>query len=170
MADRPSRMRAFTDSLGLEIDRLIKTLPGADPQLRGDPDPAESPARASRAIAAGASASPTATTAIVPALSPRQLELVGVWFRTVAAAGLGAAVLYWPYAHDCGWLLHTYLGVIGAVLISGCWASWSAWRARVAGAHVLALIVVFWGTVLAAEQLLPRIGYAAVEAVWRCTG
>ena len=55
-----------------------------------------------------------------------------------------------------------------AVLLTGCWASWNAWRFRVASAHVTALIVVFWGIVLAAEQLLPRIGYAAVDAVWSC--
>jgi hypothetical protein len=34
--------------------------------------------------------------------------------------------------------------------------------------HVLSLILVFWGIVLAAEQVLPRIGYAAERATWRC--
>lgn len=169
MSDRPNRIRAFTDSLGLEIDRLIKTLPHADPELRGDAVPERSPTRASRAVAASVGNSPSASAPVIPSFTPRQLELAGAWLRTVAATGLGVAVLAWPYAHDCGWLLHSYLGVIGAVLVAGCWASWSAWRARVAVAHVLALMVVFWGIVLAAEQLLPRIGYAAVEAVWRCS-
>lgn len=170
MSDRPNRIRAFTDSLGLEIDRLIKALPHADPKLRGDAPPELSPAQAARAVVVGAVNPPRPTAVPGTMFTPRQLELLGAWLRTVAATGLGAAVLYWPYAHDCGWLLHSYLGVIGAVLVSGCWASWSAWRARVAAAHVLALIVVFWGIVLAAEQLLPRIGYAAVDAAWRCTG
>ncbi len=170
MSDRPNRIRAFTDSLGLEIDRLIRTLPGADPRLRGEEHEALSPARASRAVGMGAVNPPRAATTAAPLLSARDLELLGAWTRVGAAAALGAAVLYWPYAHDCGWLLHSYLGVVGAVLVSGGWASWSAWRARVAAAHVLALIVVFWGVVLAAEQLLPRIGYAAVDLAWRCGG
>jgi hypothetical protein len=33
---------------------------------------------------------------------------------------------------------------------------------------MLSFILLFWGIVLAAEQLLPRIGYAAVTAGWRC--
>lgn len=171
MSDTRNRIRQLTDSFGLEIERLIKKLPGADPHLRGDPDDQAppSPPRPSRAIPASAGTSPSTNSAILPALTPRQLELIGAWLRTVAATGLGAAVLYWPYAHDCGWLLHAYLGVVGAVLVSGCWASWTAWRARVAAAHVTALIVVFWGIVLAAEQLLPRIGYAAVDAAWKCS-
>jgi ABC-type uncharacterized transport system permease subunit len=117
-------------------------------------------------VAAGAASGPTS----IGGLAPRTIELIGAWLRTAAASGLGAAVLYWPYAHECGWLLHLYLGVIAAVLVSGAWASVTAWRARVAVAHVLALIVMFWGVVLAAEQLLPRIGYAAVGAAWRCAG
>jgi hypothetical protein len=178
MTERPNRFRQLTDSFGLEIDRLIRTLPGADPTLRGDP----SPARASAAVPGpigpvnpprGGTAGPATSTGSVPGiggLAPRTVEIIGTWLRTAAASGLGAAVLYWPYAHECGWLLHLYLGVIAAVLVSGAWASVTAWRARVAVAHVLALIVMFWGVVLAAEQLLPRIGYAAVGAAWRCAG
>ena len=37
-------------------------------------------------------------------------------------------------------------------------------------AHLVSLIALFWGIVLAAEQILPRVGYAASEAVWRCVG
>ena len=58
--------------------------------------------------------------------------------------------------------------MIAAVLVSGGWASITAWRSHVALAHLSALIVFFWGIVLAAEQVLPRIGYAAIEASWMC--
>ena len=154
----PSRIRALTNGLGLEIERLISQLPGADPMLRGDPTP---PAPL-----------PRRSIATVPqvrrAVDDRRLLLVGVWLRTSAAAALGAAVLYWPYAHECGLYLHLYLGVVAAVLVSGGWASIMAWRSRVALAHLLALVVFFWGIVLAAEQVLPRIGYAAIEASWIC--
>ena len=178
MTERPNRLRQLTDSFGLEIDRLIRSLPGADPALRGDPSPARASAAGPAPIGPvnpprGSTAAPASSSGAVPgigSLAPRTIALIGAWLRTAAASGLGAAVLYWPYAHECGWLLHLYLGVIAAVLVSGAWASVTAWRARVAVAHVLALIVMFWGIVLAAEQLLPRIGYAAVGAAWRCAG
>jgi len=54
------------------------------------------------------------------------------------------------------------------VLVLGGWASIIAWRSYVALAYFFALIVFFWGIVFAAEQVLPRIGYAAIEASWMC--
>jgi len=171
MADQ-SRIRSLTNGLGLEIERLIRQLPGADPMLRGEPEPAPAALRrpsVATAIPANAP-SPRNSTAVKSAEASRRAELIGAWLRTAAAAGLGTAVLYWPYAHDCGWLLHAYLGVIAAVLVTGGWATMIAWRMRVAAAHVLGLIVVFWGIVLAAEQILPRIGYAAAPAIWSCVG
>lgn len=180
MADE-SRIRSLTNGLGLEIERLIRQLPGADPMLRGTPTPVPSAAptpaaNPPRRASSGSSLNAThaamngATAAARASAAARRLELAGAWLRTAAAAGLGTAVLYWPYAHECGWLLHAYLGVIAAVLVAGGWASVSAWRVRVAAAHVLALVVFFWGVVLAAEQILPRIGYAALPAIWSCGG
>ena len=89
--------------------------------LRGDPSPLDPPAPR-RSVATFAAVSPpsslppTATRAR-SAEYDRRMMLAGVWLRTSAAAGLGAAVLYWPYAHDCGLYLHLYLGVIAAVVI-----------------------------------------------------
>ena len=90
------------------------------------------------------------------------------WGRVFGAVVLATAVMSWPYSHACGWRLDIYLAVVSAVLLSGAWASWAAWRAQSAAAHVIGLVVFYWGIVLAAEQVLPRIGYAAAEAVWRC--
>jgi hypothetical protein len=168
----PSRIRSLTNGLGLEIEKLIRQLPGADPMLRGDSAPTDAPSPR-RSVATFAAVAPPGS-APAAASGPRSAErdrwvmLAGVWLRTSAAAGLGAAVLYWPYAHDCGLYLHLYMGVIAAVLVSGGWASIIAWRSHVALAHLFALIVFFWGIVLAAEQVLPRIGYAAIEASWMC--
>ena len=36
--------------------------------------------------------------------------------------------------------------------------------------NVISVVVFFWGVVLAAEQILPRIGYAALPAIWSCGG
>jgi hypothetical protein len=91
------------------------------------------------------------------------------WFGAVSAVGLGLAVTQWPYTRDCGMMLHLYLGVTGSVMIVGGWATITAWKVRNAGVHVVGALVMFWGIVLAAEQILPRIGYAAVPAAWSCT-
>jgi hypothetical protein len=190
MADLPPRSRSLTDSFGQEIERLISQLPHAEPKPRGDSEPSDTPKRASRAIETipyspslpplryapapdAASAARSATPPAVPSKGARreaQWTAWGVWLRTFAALGLGVAVAFWPYARECGLMLHGYLGVIGAVLVVGSWASHSAWRSRSAAAHVLGLLVIYWGVVLAAEQVLPRIGYAAVGAAWRCIG
>jgi hypothetical protein len=93
-----------------------------------------------------------------------------LWIRLALAAGLGVMMTQWPYQYDCDWPLAGYLGAVTAIMVAGGWLMMDAWRMRRPVAHVAALVVAFWGVVLAAEQLLPRIGYAAESAVWRCVG
>jgi hypothetical protein len=93
---------------------------------------------------------------------------VGLWARVLLGVVLGAVLTQWPYARACGWPLITYLGAVATVLITGGWIAVAAWKQRAAVAHALSLILLFWGIVLAAEQLLPRIGYAAKVATWQC--
>jgi hypothetical protein len=54
------------------------------------------------------------------------------------------------------------------VLLTAAWIAFASWKLRNGITHILALILYFWGIVLAAEQVLPRIGYAAGLASWRC--
>ncbi|HXV86786.1 MAG TPA: hypothetical protein VD793_08815 [Gemmatimonadales bacterium] len=158
---KPTPPRSSQDLLAREVDKLLRKLPGADPTLRGEPEPARRPATGPPGVGA-------------PSVGPRpdepsrRAQQVGVWLRGLMAAGLGVALTQWPYARSCGWALYAYLGVIAALLVAGGWAATWSWRVRVAAAHVLSLVVVFWGIVLAAEQLLPRVGYAAESAVWTC--
>jgi hypothetical protein len=97
-------------------------------------------------------------------------ELIGLWTRVLLALALGGLMTQWPYSHDCGVRLFGYVGAVASVVVAGSWIAFVSWRRRNGYAHVLALILVFWGMVLAAEQLLPRIGYAAETAVWQCDG
>ena len=151
-------------TLAIEIDRLLQKLPGSEPARAIPPDAVPvrrgPPTRRSSTVSAKR----------VDWLSPDQAALLGVWLRALTATGLGVAVAWWPYGRACGWMLSGYLAVIGVVLIAGGWASFSAWRERAATAHVLAHLVMFWGIVLAAEQVLPRIGYAGISATWICGG
>jgi hypothetical protein len=81
---------------------------------------------------------------------------------------LGGAMTQWPYAHGCDLPLLGYLGAVATVMLGGAWIAFAAWRLRSGLAHVLSLMLLFWGIVLAAEQVLPRIGYAAERASWLC--
>lgn len=95
-------------------------------------------------------------------------DLIGVWLRVLLGFALGGMMLGWPYSRECGLSLVAYLGAVSAVMLGGGWAAVSAWRFRAALPHILSLILLFWGIVLGAEQLLPRIGYATDRATWQC--
>jgi hypothetical protein len=65
-----------------------------------------------------------------------------------------------------------YLVAVGAVLVGGLWSSVWTWRHRTARAHVLSLLLVIWGLVLGAIEVLPHAGYAKADptrpAGWSC--
>jgi hypothetical protein len=84
------------------------------------------------------------------------------------AIALGVMMTQWPYPTDCGVHLLSYLGAVATVLFAGAGVAFNSWRLRSGLAHVLSLILIFWAMVLAAEQVLPRIGYSADQASWRC--
>ena len=77
-------------------------------------------------------------------------------------------MIEWPYPHACGWALLGYLGAVVAVLLAGG-GSPLVLAAADGLTHLLALVLFFWGP-CAAEQVLPRIGYAADPAAWLCGG
>jgi hypothetical protein len=74
----------------------------------------------------------------------------------------------WPYFRECGLPLFGYLVAVAAVVVAGGWIAVTAWTLRNAVAHIIALVLLFWGLVLTADVLLPRTGYAATPATWRC--
>jgi hypothetical protein len=90
------------------------------------------------------------------------------WARLLPVLALAVALPFWPYARACGLGLALYLGAVAILVGAGFWAATSAWRHRRPLAHVLALGAVTWGGVLAAQEVLPRIGYAKVTASWTC--
>lgn len=153
--------RDSEDAIAREVDRLLKKLPGADPMLRGDPAPKP------RVAAPGPTSGPRPAAPAAPAVSPLA-QRIGVWVRVLLGVGLAVAVTQWPYARSCGFSLDFYLAAVTVVLIAGGWAGIWAWGMRMAVAHTLSLVVLFFGLALAAAQILPRVGYAAEAATWRC--
>ena len=96
----------------------------------------------------------------------------GVYARLTLAVALGVAIIFWPYVARCGLGLAAYLGAVAAVVISGVWSAVWTFRHRAARAHLLSLLLVLWGLVLAGLDVLPRVGYAKPTAehpaTWSC--
>ncbi len=97
---------------------------------------------------------------------------LGVMARLVLAVALGVGMLFWPYSARCGVGLFGYLGAAAMVVVAGGWSSIWSWRHRSGQAHVLSLLLIVWGVILGATEILPRIGYAIPDAqhpaIWMC--
>lgn len=95
------------------------------------------------------------------------------FLRLALATALGVAILFWPYPSRCGLGMAGYLVAVATVTVGGVWSSLWTWRHRTARAHVLSLLLVVWGIVLAGIEVLPRIGYAREDAArplgWGCS-
>ena len=96
----------------------------------------------------------------------------GAFLRLALATALGVGILFWPYPTRCGVDLGFYLAAISAVTLGGLWSSVWTWRHRTSRAHVLSLLLVIWGLLLGAREVLPRAGYARADAArpagWGC--
>lgn len=96
-------------------------------------------------------------------------SLVTTWLRVLLGLLLAVAITQWPYPSACGFNLAVYLGAIATVVVAGLWSSVSSWRRQLGLAHTLSLLVLGWGLVLAAREVLPRTGYAREVRAWTCT-
>jgi hypothetical protein len=57
---------------------------------------------------------------------------------------------------------------VGGVIAASLWSLVSSWRTRSEFAHFLSIGLLFWGAVLAAREVLPRVGYARETSAWLC--
>jgi hypothetical protein len=101
-------------------------------------------------------------------------EIFGAASRVVLVASLGLAMNAWPYDRACGGGLLAYLAASVAIVAGGIWAIVGTWNSQFPKLHAAAMLVVAWGVVLITAQVLPRVGYARVDAssrlAWRCRG
>ncbi len=97
---------------------------------------------------------------------------LGVMVRLFLAAALGIGMIFWPYPVRCGIGLFGYLAATGLVAGAGIWTAVWTWRHRSSRGHILSLLILLWGALLGAREILPRIGYAtpteAHPAIWLC--
>jgi hypothetical protein len=139
------------------VDRLLAQLPG----LQGQPEPARpTPVRPVSYSGGGNS--------VRPLLISSERSVLGMWIRLFLALSLGVMMGWWPYARACGLPLAGYLAAVGTVIMAGTWAASASWAHRSGLAHTIALILVFYGMLLAGSELLPRTGYAVNQASWSC--
>ncbi|MFI5243778.1 MAG: hypothetical protein ACHQQR_01015 [Gemmatimonadales bacterium] len=133
-----------------------------DQQIASIPNQAASPVRAP---AQGAAA---------PAPPGRpETSTFGVMARLALACALGIGIAFWPYGARCGIGLAGYLGAVTTLMVAGVWSSIWTWKHRAARAHTISLLLLTWGIVLAAADVLPRVGYAKPSANhpanWTCS-
>jgi hypothetical protein len=98
---------------------------------------------------------------------------MAAWARLLLGLALGVGMLFWPYPARCGVWLGLYLMGVTVLTAGGVWAAVWTWRHRTPRAHVLALLLVLEGLVLAGLQVLPKTGYARPDAGhpanWSCS-
>jgi hypothetical protein len=95
-------------------------------------------------------------------------EKLSVWARLAVVTVLAVAVLFWPYDRSCGFGLTAYLAATTMIIVGGIWVVACTWICRMARTHAVAILLALWGAALITVEVLPRIGYARVQATWLC--
>ena len=112
-------------------------------------------------------AAPKSAAPAVKAAVAQERATTRTWpafLRLALATALAVGILFWPYPSRCGAGLAGYLAAVAVVTVGGLWSSVWTWRHRTSRAHVLSLLLVVYGLVLGAMEILPRAGYAKPDA------
>ena len=148
-----------------KVDKQLASL--SDEELLGSAAPTPPVVRSADAGRPSAKAASPA-----PASTGKPTKSWAVYGRLGLVLATGAAMAIWPYPSQCGAGLAGYLAAVGVVVAGGLWSSIWTWRHRAARSHTLSLLVLLWGLVLGAMQVLPRIGYAKPDLnhppTWLC--
>jgi hypothetical protein len=120
----------------------------------------------------GAMAAPAARA--TPAAQSGQGGAWRGWVKVVIAIAAAAGLMFWPWPARCGIPLVGFTAATGGVVLLGMWSAVGTWRHRLGLAHVASLLVMTWGLVLGAREVLPRTGYAMPTlerpGQWTCDG
>ncbi len=151
-----------------KIDKQLASV--SDDQLLAKPVPAGKALPPGKSPPSVASA-PSVRTATAPTTSATTGTWRG-WVKVVIAVAGAAGLMFWPFAGHCGWPLVGFTAATGAVALLGVWSAVGTWRHRLGVAHFASLLVIVWGVLLGAREVLPRIGYAIPTelrgAHWQC--
>lgn len=96
------------------------------------------------------------------------------WLKVLLAVIAAGGLMYWPWPARCGLPVVGFTAATGSVVLLGVWSAIGTWRHRLGLAHFASLLVIVWGGVLGAREVLPRLGYAVPSAErpsqWSCDG
>jgi hypothetical protein len=98
----------------------------------------------------------------------RRGSVAVTWLWVLLALGLAVALPLWPYQHACGLQAVFFVGAAGVTALVGGLAALSSWANRRGLAHVVSLLVIAWAAIVAAGEILPRVGYAREARSWSC--
>lgn len=154
----PGRVSPSTND-AVVVDRLLKKLRYADPDLASNPQRPARPAPAARR---------TSKPFISPVARPHPWRFPWLW--TVLGVVLALALTQWPYARACGVPLAAYVAAVGLLVVISVHALFSTWSTRRSVAHVVALLTMLGALLFIAEVMAPRVGYASTSAAWVCGG
>ena len=142
----------------LSDEQLLGSAPAPAPVAKGGKEVIRAPSRAANVD--------------TPAPAAKGTSAFGVYARLTLAVLVAGAMMIWPYPSKCGLGLVGYLAAVGVVVAGGLWSSVWTWRHRAAKSHTVSLLVLTWGLVLGAIEILPRTGYAKPDAnhpaTWMC--
>ena len=93
----------------------------------------------------------------------QRAAMIGAGARLVLVFALYTALAIWPYDNQCGSGLLGYLAVEIVIVVGGVWVAFTTWRYRLPKMHTLSLFIILAGLILIAAEVLPRVGYAAVD-------
>ena len=152
-----------------KIDKQLASV--SDDKLLADSKPVPAGKRAAQAaLAAPKTVAPARATASSPSASA-----TGTWrgwVKVSIAVAAAAGLMFWPWPARCGPPLLGFTAATGAVALLGVWSAIGTWRHRLGLAHVASLLVIVWGMLLGAREILPRVGYATPTADralgWSC--
>jgi hypothetical protein len=98
---------------------------------------------------------------------------VGAIVRLTLVGALAGSLYFWPYARTCGFGLYAFMAAEALIAAGALWIVTFTWRHRLARAHGVAFAMFIGALVLLAIEMLPRVGYAAVDAArpaqWGCS-
>jgi hypothetical protein len=104
----------------------------------------------------------------VPTAPPGKRFVALAWFWALLAILLAVALIVWPYDQSCGIRLIFFLGACLLAFLAGVVGGFTSWAHRQGVPLLLSLLVVLWAGVMAAREVLPRIGYARQSLEWTC--
>jgi hypothetical protein len=105
--------------------------------------------------------------------SAERASAIGASVRLVLVIALGVGLFFWPYVRDCGQGLFGFMAAEAVFVAGAIWVATFTWKHGMPRTHILALLITLGGLSLIAAEVLPRNGYAKVDAKnppqWWCS-